>query len=304
MKTLLSVSALCLTACGGGSGNSTPVVVPVDISDTSSATYRTSIQAFAETYIGGYLLLPSIFDVVGAASYTGNGNGGGNLSAFSSGGPDGTTIFTNAVFLGGVASTSPALSGVTSNTYTLTGTLTTSNTFFTNTIVKNVVLSGVSAFTGSTPAIPSFSLASIANITGTTSPQLPSYTVTLSSGSASFLLGASTYAVSALNIQTAAPATASFSVTTTDATQAQLFQITKGANTYAVNLVSGPLLISGQNSVVSSGTQQISNAALACSPITVQYLSATQFSMACGGNSITKNWADADVVAALASAKQ
>lgn len=296
--------------CGGGSASGsspaaiTPVVTLGQISDTTSAIYATSLQAFAETYIAGYKLLPSILDVVNAASYVGNGNGGGSTFAYGSGGPSGTTIFTNAKYLGGVTSVSPAISGASANTYTLTGTLSTSDTFFTNSVVKNVVLSSVSSFTGITPDLPIFSISSITNVVGTQTPNLPSPTVTLNSGAVSFQLGTSAYSLSSLNIKTSAPATTTFNLAAADGTNLQIFQLVKGVRTYNVSIIAGPFLIAGQDYIISSGTEQIASSSLTCSPMTVQFLSITQFSMACGGSSITKNWADADVLGALNSAMQ
>jgi hypothetical protein len=298
---LVSAFTFLVAACGGGGGNNN--TGSGLISDTSSATYSSSLKAFAETTVAGDLLLPVIFDVVNAAAYTGTGNGGGVISATSSGGSSGATTFTNAKFLGGSVSNSPAISGVSDNTYTVTGLLSTGNVFYTNNnTVKNVVLSNVTSFTVAQPNVPNYSITELNNVIATSTPSLPSNLVSVNSGSVSFLVGNATYALSDLNVQAGATSTTSFYTTNADSTKQKLFQIAKGSNSYAVNIVNSQIATPGQDSFPSAGALQIVNNALPCSPITLAFLSQQQFSMSCGGNSITKNWSDLDVRNALLTA--
>ena len=318
------IMLIALAGCGGGgsgarsgagSGSGTAAGT---IADPTSTIYLASLKAFAQTYIGGFYLLPSLFELANAASYQGTANGGGTISTVGNGATN-TTTFGGATFLGGISTgansnTNPSGSGTTSNTYTLNGSVTMASGTFSNNntvLTTNYVGPTGNGVAVSSPNNPSFTIVNMPGLSSIVTYQFPDDTVSLSNSTnqATFTIGSSNYQVSSLNVQASTPAFGTFHITTTGSNPVYasnlLYQIAYNATTtYNVTLVNGPLVISGQNSVPSSGTQQISNVALPCTPITVQYISATQFVLACGGNSITKNWADADVVSALSSASQ
>lgn len=314
-----STATLALAGCGGG-GSSTGSggTATGTIADPASAIYLASLKAFAQTYVAGFYLLPSLYDLANAASYQGTANGGGTISTVGNG-VSNTTTFGVATFLGGVSTganvnTNPSGSGTTSNTYTMSGIVTTaSNTFFNNNTVLTTNYAGLagSGVAVSSPSKPSFTIVNIPGLTSIVTYQFPDDTVSLSNSTnnATFTIGSSNYQISALNVQASTPALGTFNISTTGSNPIfaanLLYQIAYNTTTaYNVTLLNGPLVISGQNSVPISGVQQIGDVALPCTPITVQYISATQFTLACGGKSITKNWSDADVVSAISSASQ
>lgn len=319
IRTSLLVILFALAGCGGGgssAGNSG--TTSGTIADPTSAIYLASLKAFAQTYIAGFYLLPSLYDLANATSYHGTANGGGTISTVGNGVAN-TTTFGGATFIGGVTTganvnTNPSGSGTTSNTYTMSGTVTTASDTFSNsntvltTNYAGLVGSGVAV---SSPNKPSFTIIDIPGLTSVVTYQFPDDTVSLSNSTnvATFTIGSSSYQISSLNVQASTPALGAFNIMLTGSNTIfapnLLYQIAYNATTtYNVTLSNGPLVIIGQNSVPSSGAQQISGVALPCTPITVQYVSATQFSLSCGGNTVTKNWSDADVVSALSSASQ
>ena len=94
------IMLITLAGCGGGgsgagSGSGTAAGT---IADPTSTIYLASLKAFAQTYIGGFYLLPSLFDLANAASYQGTANGGGTISTVGNGATN-TTTFGGATFL-------------------------------------------------------------------------------------------------------------------------------------------------------------------------------------------------------------
>src|SRR5487761_2380210 len=91
------IMLIALAGCGGGgsgarsgagSGSGTAAGT---IADPTSTIYLASLKAFAQTYIGGFYLLPSLFELANAASYQGTANGGGTISTVGNGATNTTT---------------------------------------------------------------------------------------------------------------------------------------------------------------------------------------------------------------------
>jgi hypothetical protein len=70
--------------------------------------------------------------------------------------------------------------------------------------------------------------------------------------------------------------------------------------TYDVT-TTAPIAYSASNALPSSGTMSIAYSSTTCTPLVFSYLPQGQFSVACGGHTVTKKWTDADTVTALNS---
>jgi hypothetical protein len=291
-KSLLTLAVLsALTACGGGgdgsssggSNNSNPTTN--DLSNSSSTVYVGSLKVIAETWIAGNAIA-GLHDLVMFAGQTGNCAGGGSLSYTSP-----TQTLTNCV-------RNYPNNGAYNGTYSGTGSAGAINV----TAINNVTVNS-SVNPANNPALYAYSSgsfgATLASAGGTD-------TTTLTSGSVVFQVvgAANSYTLSNFKMALANSGTGTVASTVGGFTRAYVIARNGGGSTYDVNFTT-PITTSGTNNPA-SGTAVISyTTSTACSPLTVSFLSTTQFSMACSsGSPVTKSWTDADVRAALAAARQ
>lgn len=271
-----------MTACGGGGGSDSGDTEKT-IADQTSPVYQASLKAFAETWTG-YDLMVGLNDLILFGSQSGNCPNGGTLSYAS-----GVQTMTQCV------RKYPADNAY-SGTYNGTGV---ANDFaITNADVRVLDPSASYAlqyrFTGSLAG-------------GLTSSTSTTDTTTLKNGSVSFTVGAQTYLLQNLNTTTVTTISTSNSLLTTATNgSTYAYNIIKGGTTYSVSLSQGIQVLGDARP--SSGTAVITFAAgTGCSPLKVRFISPTQFGLSCQSDpqkEAVKNWSDADVKSALASAQQ
>jgi hypothetical protein len=292
----IGIAALTLlTACGGGGGSSTTPATGTtgvgSIADPASPSYTASLKAFAETWVAGNALLPSLTDIERGAGSSGPCSSSGSSSSTAT-----TTTLTNCV-------RSYPSSNAYNGSYTFTG----SQTSATSTAISVSAINGMNILVPSNLlvvqfSIPSGSFAGGDTQTGTTN------VVSLTSGTATFRLGTSatsdTYIASNLNYQLTNNGS-SLTAANYQSSGTRAYTITKGSTNYDVNIGIGGISATGNNNP-NSGNSTISyTTTTGCSPMRINFLSTTQFSLTCtsGNDTITKNWTDADVVAAINAAK-
>jgi hypothetical protein len=288
-KSLLTLAALSvLTACGGGGdsgsgSNSNPTAN--DLSNSASAVYVGSLKAFAETWIAGNAIA-GLHDLVMFAGQTGNCAGGGSLSYTSP-----TQTLTNCV-------RNYPQNGAYNGTFTGSGAAGSVNVTAINGVAVNS-----SVNPSSNPALYTYQSGSFE---ATLASAGNTDTTTLTSGAVVFQVtgAANSYTLSNFKMAIANSGTGTVASTASGFTRAYVIARNGGGSTYDVNFTT-PITTSGTNNPASGAAVITYTTSTACSPLTVSFLSTTQFSMACSnGSPVTKNWADADVQAALTAARQ
>jgi hypothetical protein len=292
----IGIAALTLlTACGGGGGSSTtPATTGTtgvgSIADTTSQSYTASLKAFAETWIAGNTLLPSLTDLVRGAGSSGQCSSSGSSSSTAT-----ATTFTNCV-------RSYPSNNAYNGSFTFTGSQSGSSAVINVATITSMNILVPSNLPVVQFSIPSGSFAGGDTQTGTTN------VVSLTSGTATFRVGTSatsdTYIASNLNYQLTNNGS-SLTAANYQSSGTRAYTITKGSTNYDVNIGIGGISATGNNNP-NSGNSTISyTTTTGCSPMRINFLSTTQFSLTCtsGNDTITKNWTDADVVAAINAAK-
>lgn len=287
-KSLLTLSVISLlAACGGGGGgsSSTSPTTANDLTNTSSTTYTGSLKAIAEAWIGGNAI-SGLHDLVMFAGQTGACAGGGTLSYTNP-----TQTLTNCV-------RNYPNNGAYSGTYTGTGSAGSVNV----TAINNVTVNP-SVNPSNNPTNYAYQSGSF---TATSTSAGGTDTTTLTSGSVVFQItgAANSYTLSNFKMALANSGTGTVASTASGSTRTYVIARNGGGSTYDVNF-STPISTTGTNNPA-SGTAVISyTTSAACSPLTVTFVSSTQFSMGCSsGSPVTKNWSDTDVQAALTAARQ
>jgi hypothetical protein len=291
--TAIGIAALTvLTACGGGGGGSTTPAAATTgtIADTTSAVYTASLKAFAETWIAGNALLPSLTDLIIFAGNTGTCGTSGSLSSSAT-----TTTATNCV-------RNYPSSNAYNGSYTGTGSISGVNTTITVAAINSMNILVPSNLSVVQFSIPSGSFA------GGNTPLGSTDVLSLTSGSATFRVGTTatsdTYIVSNLNYQITNNGSA-LTAANYQASGTRAYTITKGTTNYDVNIGTGGISATGNNNPSSGNATMTYTTATGCSPIRINFLSTSQFSLTCTSDNtaITKNWTDADVIAAISAAK-
>lgn len=286
--SVITLSLLtALTACGGGggggsgsnSGGNTPATN--GITDTGSALYSASLKTFAEVWTGADLV-GVLTDMAVIAGVTGNCTGGGTAS-FS-----GTTQTVNKCLR--KYPSGEAYSG----TYTVSGTPSAGT-------LSNFSIQALDPSTSAVQYSLTTGSVSSSTVIGSTGIE----TTNITNGAASFTIGSSTYGLS--NVNTHTTNDGSSLLFDMNGVTPITFSVAKGATKYDVYLNQAVKSIG--NARPSAGKATVSYATTtACSPFVVNFISATQFTLACASDTagavLTKNWTDADVLAALQAAQK
>ena len=286
---LAAVTSMCfLTACGGdGSGSvNTPVTAANPnagtIADPLSNSHASALQAFAETWTG-VIFLFGANDLLKTTGVTSACPRGGSASFAASV----ETLNLCRLNYPGDEVYTGSFSAVVSTS----GNVTT---------VSSTTINAVKAFDPAQPTSLRYTFAS-GSFGGSDTDNSTNDQLRLTSGSMLVDIGASSiYTISQFNSLTTND-NASLSVQPVNATT-KLFQTTKGINAYDITATQAISIIGNNNP--SAGALSIAySSSSACTPLVVTFLPANQFSLACGGYSISKSWSDADIVAALATAR-
>ena len=291
MKSVLTAVTLtlALTACGGdggGTGTNTPVAAANPnagtIADTSSVKYASALQAFAETWTG-VIFLFGTNDLLKTAGVTSACPQGGSASFAA---PMETLNLCRLKYPGDELYTGmfSAIVAASANVTTVTST----------------AINGVRAYDPAQPNSLRYTFSS-GSFGGSDTNTTGNDQLRLSSGSILVNIGASSiYSISQFNSLTTNDGVSLMVQSINPATK--LFQTTKGVNSYDISATQ-TISILGDNNP-SAGVLSIAySSSSACTPLVVTFLPANQFSLACGGYSITKTWSDADYVAARAAAR-
>jgi hypothetical protein len=303
-KILVTLFTAALIGCGGGSSDSSSSnpydVVPGGISNTASTNYSNGLKSFVETFRGLEFLL-AMNDLAAFAGNSGNCASGGTISYTGT-----TQTLTKCVrrYPGHDAYT---------GSYTVT-------TRSLNATSSSFVISGVSTINATDPvntSIPGFTIQGngtlASSIDGTQTVTSNSETTVLTKGTLSVLAGvSSTYEISNPATSTLNDGTSVIVSPTSinSGFKIKKFPVTAFSGGYAVSILQ-PLKQIGDN-FLSAGSYVISNTVQStaapsvglCTQIQVDFLGANKFKLTCDGDSVTKNWNDADIVAARAASKQ
>jgi hypothetical protein len=283
-----------LTGCGGASNSSSSSssdIIDGGISKTSSTNYQIALKTFAETFRAMEFLLV-LNDIAAFSGNSGNCPSGGNLSYSAS-----VETLNNCV------RKYPA-----EQAYQGSFNVTTSNTNATTTAITVNSIAGIKANSPSNTSTTQFSITSgnfkaneILPATGNEVTELSKATVTLQAGASS------TYLLLDANSSTLNDG---LSLTTSGTSAGPLLKISKPPVSLLVGIQSIVVLqpIKQINTnFPTSGSYQIftgTNTTGICSMIQVDLLGSNNFKLTCNGESITKNWNDADIKAARAASIQ
>jgi hypothetical protein len=289
--------ATFLTACGGGGSSSdsdTPDPTKTNSLDNpTSVMYQASLKTFAEVWTS-FDLVMTVNDLAMFAGETGNCPSGGSLA-----------------YSNGVQTMNKCLRRYPAD-QAYSGSFKVFNT---------------SGMVYSDPAFPPAKLTEFTNVqaldTTTFAPMasitVPSYlaikvipgtnsdTVELNTPGPTFSVGTkSTYIVPNMNIATVNDGTTQ-TITKVGSIGSYLYMMNKGDASYNLDLLQ-EIKISGDARPNTGAVNVTYSTSTACSPMKIRFISATQFGLSCPNDSaqkeVIKNWTDADVKTALATAQQ
>lgn len=276
-----------LSACGGGGNTDTPVPPPTGantISDPTSPTYSRGLQAVAEV-LKGFEFVMSLNDLVITAGQTGSCGQAGTAS-YNSGVQTLTNCvrsFPNDEAYNGTFNVSTSVAGSQTNV-SVTG-------------INNLKAFNPTNLASQDYAIPNgFFTASNLNSAGSDSTKLLSGGATFYPGTSG---SGSQYGLSNLNATTVNNGS---SYTVTQNSSSGFASVQRGTVTYDIS-IDNPISVTGNN-LPGTGSVTVRYSTTTCNPLSISFISITKFVMACGGQSITKNWNDSDVVAARALSRQ
>ena len=291
---------ILLAACGGGgssggssggSGGSSNGVgnTPANNVSTSNTTaYNASLVALADTTRGIRLLLGLTY----VSSMTGTPSPCPNHGS--------ETYNSSALMMNLCQSQYPA-----SDDYTVTANVTTSSSGSTVTDQFTSISMSVYDPTNTTSAVGAITSTS-GGFTASNTPATstaPDALTTLSNGSGSFAgwyaSNTNAYTLSGINSQ----AYLSGGYTTTGGSNysGSWLVVAHGSNTYSMHTPSDLAFPAGSQHPQSGSYGFDYTTTVGCSPVTVNFISISQFTIACGGYTATHSWTDVDVVAALAA---
>jgi hypothetical protein len=182
-----------------------------------------------------------------------------------------------------------------SGTYNLTVSTTPSSS-----VVSATAINNLKVFDPLSLTTLQYSLAS-GNFNGVNFPGAISDITKLTSGSVVVNAGvASSYTISSLNSSTTNDGNGQ--TVNINGINGIFVRIAKGSLTYDVNALQAIKIVG--NNFPNVGSLRVGYTTTACTPLDISFLPSNQFSMSCGGFTITKNWADADVKTAIASSRQ
>jgi hypothetical protein len=281
--TLSTLSlSLVLAACGGGGSSANDpanqqTANQNTVTDTTSATYTEALKAFAEVWQGARMT-NGLADLSVMIGNSGNCPGGGSLS-FSANGNSGTQTANACV------RRFPAW-------YAYTGSYSGTSINATTLAISSINNVSATAAPGMTAA--PFTVAS-GSFSATQAAANGTETVSITNGSAAFNAGANnSYVMSQINLATTNNGT---TLSTTGSVN-----ILKGSAGYTATIAQP--VVTGTGGVPSSGTVNVQYTSSTCGSPVFTFVSTAQFSITCNAHSITKNWTDADVVAAVAAAAE
>ena len=290
LQILYAGYVVTLSACGGGGGgggdqDSPPPPTGVNtISDTTSPTYLRGLQAVAEV-LKGFEFVMSLNDLVISAGQTGNCGQAGTASYNS-----GVQTLTNCVRS---FPNDEAYNG----TFNVTTSIAGSQTNVSVTGINNLKALNPTNLASQDYAIPNgFFTASNLNSSGSDSTKLLSGGATFYPGTSS---SSSQYSLSNLNTTTVNNGS---SYTVSQNSSSGFASVQRGTVTYDISIDS-PITVTGNN-LPGSGAMTVRYSTTTCNPLSISFISITKFAMACGGQSITKNWNDSDVLSARTLSRQ